>query len=126
MIPRVFNPPPQTDIRPRYRVARTALTVYCATFLLGALLVYACNYAAFFKIMAMCALVALACGSRLQRQISAVLLVIAVVGAIYYYRADHDAREQGRKERMKKEEALLNTRSEVLTEATVDGQNARA
>ena len=77
-----FQLTPERELPMRHRVARAAFIIYCVTFLAAGFVLRTCPGffgPGFFVIMALCAVVALICGSCLQRIISAVLLPLAIV-----------------------------------------------
>jgi hypothetical protein len=77
---------PERDLAARHRVARSAIIIYFVTLLASS--VVACDCPSFFVVMAVCAIVAIVCGSRFQRILSAVLLPVALAGIIIGFRQE--------------------------------------
>ena len=75
-----------------YRVARGALALYVVTFLLGLLVMCACP--GVYVLMAVCAVVAFASGSRRHRFLSAGLFILAIAGVIHEVRAEQRMHER--------------------------------
>lgn len=87
----------------RHRIARAAIVIYFVTFLASCLVM--CSCPGFFWVMAICAVVALICGSRLQRLLSVGLFFAAIGGFICELRAEQRVAEQVRqiKERVRQQ-----------------------
>ena len=89
---RSFQLTPERSITMRHRVARAAIIIYFVTFLAAGFVM--CSCPGFFAVMALCAVVALIYGSRLQRIISAVLLPLAIAGFVSQIRQEQALRER--------------------------------
>ena len=91
---RSFELTPERELSTRHRIARAAIVLYFVTLLASALVL--CSCPGFFAVMAACAVVAIVCGSRLQRLFAIGLLLLAVAGFIFQYRAEKQSIEQAR------------------------------
>lgn len=56
-----------------------------------------CSCPGFFEVMAVCAVVSLIWGSHFQRLLSAGLLLLAIVGFVFQYRAEQQTIERARR-----------------------------
>ena len=86
---------PKRKVPASLRVADAAIILSLVALLAGATVM--CSCPGFFVVMAVCAVVALVCGSRLQRLFSAALLLAAVAGFIHEFRAEQRMAEQVRR-----------------------------
>ena len=92
---RSFELTSERQLSTRQRIARAAIVIYFVTFLASALVMCVCPE--FFAAMAACTVVSIVCGSRLQRLLSVGLLVVAIVGFVFQYRAEQQTIERGRR-----------------------------
>ena len=92
---RSFQLTSERELSTGYRVARAAIIIYFVTFLASTVVM--CSCPGFFAVMAVCAVVALACGSRVQRLLSVGLLLLAVIGFVFQYRDDQQFIERARR-----------------------------
>jgi hypothetical protein len=70
------------------RIARWAFILYGVFFLLGGFA--ACNCPGFYVCMAVCAVLALVAGSRIQRIVSVALLLVAILGFVVEWREEQE------------------------------------
>ena len=103
---RSFQLTPERELPMRHRVARAAVIIYFATFLASAVVM--CSCPGFFAVMAVCAVVALICGSPFQRLLSVGLLLIAIVGFIYQRRDERRVIERANRIRQIQEQRAQN------------------
>ena len=99
---RSFQLTPERELSTRHRIARAATIIYFVTFLASAVVM--CSCPSFFAVMAVCAVVALICGSPFQRLLSGGLLLIAIVGFVYQWRAGHRVIERSHRFRQIQEQ----------------------
>lgn len=96
------NQEPESSPPPAFRsssTARVAITLAFVIFILGGFV--ACHCPEIFIVVAICALVALWAGSRRQRIVAAILLVISIAVAIAEFRAESE-QEQRRRDRTRR------------------------
>ena len=100
---RSFELTPERQLSTRYRVAGTFIVLALLTLLASALVM--CSCPEFFAFMAVCCVVSLICGSRLQRLLAGGLLLLAVVGFFVQLRQEQVMREHVHaiQERMKQQ-----------------------
>jgi len=91
-----FSPPPACRSS---STARVAITLAIIIFVLGGFV--ACHCPGIFVVVALCAIVAFWAGSRRQRIVAAILLVISIAVAIAEFRAESE-QEQRRRDRARR------------------------
>jgi hypothetical protein len=79
----------------RHRIARAALIFYFVTLFAASLAMCACP--GFYAVMAGLAAVALICGSRGQRLLAAVLMIVASTAFVMMYRHEQESAAQAQR-----------------------------